>query len=68
MESPGAICLTLLLLCAAGFPLRAAFLRLHVPPALSLMALGVIAGPSSLAQNHDRTMGMAYNLGGGATE
>ncbi|MAG57361.1 MAG: hypothetical protein CMJ83_13795 [Planctomycetes bacterium] len=44
----GIILLTLVLLCAAGWPLRAALQRLHVPPAVSLMALGVVVGPPLL--------------------
>jgi len=39
------IVLTLLALCLAGFPVRALLRRLGVPPAISLMALGVLVGP-----------------------
>lgn len=31
-----------------GFPVRALFLRWRVPPAVSLMALGALVGPSAL--------------------
>lgn len=40
---------TLAVLCAAGWLWRAAWQRLRVPPAVSLMALGALAGPSGLA-------------------
>ena len=40
--------LVLAALCAVGYPLRAALVRCHVPPAVSLMALGVCVGPSIL--------------------
>lgn len=36
-------------LAAVGYPLRAALRRFHVPPAVSLMALGTLAGPAGLA-------------------
>ena len=41
-------CLTLTGLCAAGWVLRALLQRAHVPPAVSLMALGALLGPSLL--------------------
>jgi len=39
------IVVTLLALCLAGFPVRALLRRLGIPPAISLMALGVVVGP-----------------------
>lgn len=41
-------CLTLAGLCAAGFQLRAWLQRAYVPPAVSLMTLGALVGPSLL--------------------
>jgi Kef-type K+ transport system membrane component KefB len=40
--------LTVVGLLALGFPLRAAFRRLGVPPAVSLMAVGLLLGPDLL--------------------
>ncbi len=48
MEAVGVVALVLLALAAVGYPLRAALLRVHVPPAVSLMALGVVVGSSGL--------------------
>ncbi len=48
MASAGIFIATLFALCAVGFFLRAVLQRVHVPPAVSLMALGVCAGPSVL--------------------
>ncbi len=48
MEQVAALLLTVAGLCAVGWPLNALLKRARVPPAVSLMALGVLVGPSVL--------------------
>jgi NhaP-type Na+/H+ or K+/H+ antiporter len=55
-------CLTLTGLCAAGWVLRAMLLRAHVPPAVSLMALGALLGPSILDLLPDSWLGARSTL------
>lgn len=47
MEPTAIVVLTLAALCVLGFPVRALFRRVHVAPAVSLMTLGVVLGPSA---------------------
>lgn len=48
MEQVAVLCLTFAGLCAAGWTLRGLLQRALVPPAVSLMALGAVLGPSVL--------------------
>lgn len=48
MLALGVCTLVLVAICVVGYPIRAALNRLHVPPAVSLMGLGVCVGPWAL--------------------
>jgi NhaP-type Na+/H+ or K+/H+ antiporter len=47
MESLPLLVTTLAGLLAVGYPLRGLLRRVHVPPALSLIALGIVVGPAA---------------------